>query len=270
VGDLAVINIGIDPNIFSSGGFIISWHGFFTALGILTVILWARWQGQKYRIDEDAIYGTAIWAILGGIVGARLIHVIDFWDIYSQDPVAILRVWTGGIGLIGGILGATLVGSAYAWRNRYPLGRMVDLLAPGLLIGQAVGRIGDIINGEHLARLSNSAWSFQYTHPGSPAFGQNPMHPAIAYEMALDGIIFMATYWLINRLRPDGMVFITYLAMYSLGRFFIQFIRRDAVWFAGLQEAHILTLALMLVSVVILATRARFGSRAIEVAPTGS
>ena len=269
MGDLAVIRIGINPNIISSGGFVISWHGFFTAVGILAVILWARWQARRHGIDDDTVYGTAIWAILGGIVGARLVHVIDFWDFYSQDPVAVLRVWTGGIGLIGGIVGATLAGSIYAWRNRLPLGRMVDLVAPGILIGQFVGRFGDIINGEHLATLTNRPWAFQYTNPESPAFGQNPMHPAIAYEMGLDVVIFFATYWLIDRLRPDGMVFFAYLALYSLGRFFIQFLRRDAVWFGGLQEAHVLTLALLFVSVVVLATRARYVSPAEETAPTG-
>ena len=258
MGVLAVIRIGIDPNIFSSSGFIISWHGFFTAVGIAAVILWARWQGRQNNIDDDTIFGTAVWAILGGIVGARLVHVIDFWEIYSQDPLSILRVWTGGIGLLGAIVGAATVGSIYAWRNRYPLGRMVDLLAPGILIGQFIGRFGDIVNGEHLATFTDRPWAFQYTHPDSPAFGQNSMHPAIVYEMALDAVIFGITWWLIGRLRPDGMVFFVYLALYSLGRFFIQFLRRDAVWFAGLQEAHILSLAMLLVAVVVLATRARW------------
>jgi phosphatidylglycerol:prolipoprotein diacylglycerol transferase len=88
------------------------------------------------------------------------------------------------------------------------------------------------------------------------------MHPAIAYEMGMDAAIFAITYWLIGRLRPDGMVFFVYLALYAAGRFFIQFIRRDAVWFAGLQEAHILTLGLLFVAVVVLATRARYVSSA--------
>ncbi len=264
MGDLAVIRIGIDPNIYSSGSFIVSWHGFFTAVGIATLILWAWWQGRRNNIDDDTVFNTAIWAILGGIVGARLVHVIDFWDYYSQDPIAILQVWTGGIGLLGGIIGATVVGSIFAWRNRYPLGRMVDLLAPGILIGQFIGRFGDIINGEHLATFSDRPWAFEYTNSNSPAFAQGPMHPAIVYEMALDAVIFGITWWLIGRLRPDGMVFFAYLGLYSLGRFFIQFLRRDAVWFAGLQEAHILALAMLLVAVIVLATRARWAPREAE------
>jgi phosphatidylglycerol:prolipoprotein diacylglycerol transferase len=255
---LAIIRIGIDPNIINTGGLLISWHGFFTAIGILVVILWARHQARKYNFDDDVVYGTAVWAVLGGIIGARLVHVIDFWSYYSQNPMAILQVWTGGIGLIGGIIGATIGGGVYAWRNRYPVGRMMDLVTPGILLGQMVGRIGDIINGEHLATFSRLPWAFQYTHPDSPAFGQGPMHPAIVYEMIWDGILAFVTYKLIDRLKPDGMVFFTYLALYSLGRFLIQFLRRDAVWFAGLQEAHILSLILIVVSVAVLVTRARF------------
>ena len=264
-----MVRIGIDPNIFSSGSLVISWHGFFTAVGITAVLLWAWWQGRRNGIDDDTVFGTAVWAILGGIVGARLVHVIDFWEVYSQDPLTILQVWTGGIGLLGGIVGAAAAGSVYAWRNRYPLGRMVDLLAPGILIGQFIGRFGDIVNGEHLATFTDRPWAFAYTHPSSPAFGQAPMHPAIAYEMALDAAVFGATWWLIGRLRPDGMVFFTYLGLYALGRFFIQFLRRDAVWLAGLQEAHILSLAMLLVAVVVLATRARWASGETET-PAGA
>ena len=267
LGALAVIRIGIDPNIINTGQLVVSWHGFFTALGILAVLLWARRQGKRYGIDEDAVYGTAIWAILGGIVGARLIHVIDYWSYYSADPLAIVQVWGGGIGLIGGVLGASIGASVYAWRNRYPLGRMVDLVAPGALLGQFIGRIGDIINGEHLARLSNQPWAVQYTHPSSPGFGQGAMHPAIGYEMLWDVAMFFVVYRLIDRLRPDGMVFFSYLALYAFGRFFIQFLRRDSVWFAGLQEAHVLTLGIMLVSVVFLASRARFARAGVGTSP---
>ena len=107
---LATINIGIDPNIFELGPFLVTWHGFFTALGIAAVVLWAVYQGRKHGIHEDAIYGTAVWAVLGGLIGARLVHVVDNWDYYIQDPILILRIYEGGIGLLGGILGATIAG----------------------------------------------------------------------------------------------------------------------------------------------------------------
>ena len=257
---LAFINIGINPNILHFGSLVLSWHGFFTALGILVIILLGARQAKRYGFDEDLVYGTAVWAILGGILGARIVHVIDFWSFYSTDPLAILRIWTGGIGLLGAIIGASIGGALYAWRYRYPVGRILDIATPGILLGQAVGRIGDIINGEHLANFTSSPWAFRYTHPDSPAFGLGPMHPAIAYEMILDVVVFFITYKLIGRLRPNGMVFFSYLVLYGTGRFLIQFVRRDDVWFAGLQEAHVLSLTMLIVGVIFLATRARLAS----------
>ncbi len=254
---LAAIDIGINPTIVEIGPFLVTWHGFFTALGIAAVVAWAAYQGRKHGIDEDAIYGTAVWAVLGGLIGARLIHVIDNWDYYATDPLLILRVYEGGIGLLGGILGATVAGSFYAWRHRYPVGRMVDLVTPGLLIGMFIGRIGDIINGEHLGETLVRPWAFLYTHPGSPANGEGPMHPVIAYEMALDAVIAVVTYLLIGRLRPDGSVFFLYLLMYGLGRFVIQFMRRDPIWIFGLQQAHLLALILVVIALGFLITRVR-------------
>ncbi len=257
---LAAINIGIDPVLFEIGPFLVTWHGFFTALGIIAVVIWAVYMGRKHGIHEDAVYGTAVWAVLGGLIGARLVHVVDNWDYYGTDPILILRIYEGGIGLLGGILGATVGGTFYAWRHRYPVGRMVDLVTPGLLLGMLIGRFGDIINGEHLGETLVRPWAFLYTHPGSPANGEGPMHPVIVYEMALDAFIGIVTYFLIGKIRPDGSVFFMYLLMYGLGRFVIQFMRRDAVWFAGLQQAHLLALLLVVIALAFLITRVRLAS----------
>ena len=101
-----MITIDIHPNLFSGdlvGSFVVSWHGFLTFIAVLVaVVLVGRWAPMK-GIDSDAIYSIAIWAIIGGIIGARLVHVIDNWDIYQDDPAQILAVWSGGIGLWGGI-----------------------------------------------------------------------------------------------------------------------------------------------------------------------
>ena len=264
----AYISVGIDPNIISVGPLLVSWHGFFTALGIAAIVPWAVYQGRKHGISDDAVYGTAVWAVLGGLVGARAIHVIDNWDYYIQDPILILRVYEGGIGLLGGIIGATLAGSFFAWRNRYPVGRMVDLVTPGLLLGMFIGRIGDLINGEHLANVSTVPWALRYTHPDSPAFGLGPMQPAIGYEMLLDVVIGITAYLLIGRLRPHGSVFYLYLLMYGLGRFVIQFVRRDPVWIVGLQQAHLLSLLLVAIAVAFLLTRVRLARS--EEDPSGS
>ena len=279
---LAMIDININPNIFDSGGFVLSWHGFFTFIAVGTaVFLVARWA-RRDGLESDVVYSTAIWAIIGGIVGARFIHVIDNWSFYSDNPGRILAIWSGGIGLFGAILGGFIGGAIYARFSKYPVGKLADLTAPALLIVQTIGRVGDIINGEHWARATSWVWGFVYQHPDSPSYFTSLMnnsnaavrklvppgsiealaqHPAVVYEMIWNMIALAIVWKMRGRLKPDGMLFVLYLALYSMGRFTIQFIRLDKVWVIGLQEAHFIALAVLAITIPLLVFRERLANR---------
>ena len=208
-----MITIDIHPNLFSGdfvGAFVVSWHGFLTFIAVLVaVVLVGRWAPMK-GIDSDAIYSIAIWAIIGGIIGARLVHVIDEWDIYQDDPAQILAVWSGGIGLWGGILGGFIGGAAYAYFAKHPVGIIADLTAPVLPFAQSIGRIGDIINGEHCAKPLDLFFGMRWSNLESPAVqcangGPATMdfvHPVIVYEI-LWNMLSMAVLWMLrDRIRP--------------------------------------------------------------------
>ena len=109
-------------------------------------------MGATRGIDPDDIYSIAVWAIIGGIVGARLVHVVDNWSFYQANPGQVIAIWSGGIGLWGGILGGFITGALYALWRRHPVGIIADLTAPALLFAQTIGRLGDIVNGEHCAK----------------------------------------------------------------------------------------------------------------------
>ncbi|MCL0042816.1 prolipoprotein diacylglyceryl transferase [Dehalococcoidia bacterium] len=251
------ITIGMNPSIVSAGPFHLTWHGFFTFLGILVVVLIAARRARGYGISEEIVSNVAMTAVVGGIIGARLFHVLDWWSYYIANPLQMLNLLSGGIALTGGIIGATVGAAIYIKFAKVPLGTILDIAAPGAPIGQMVGRIGDVINGEHFAVSTDLPWAFVYSHPGSPSFGLLPQHPAVAYEMIWDIFIAGILFWLVGKVRPTGMIFVFYIALYSIGRFFIQFLRLDAVYFAGLQEAHLLTLCLLVITVPLLIIRAR-------------
>ncbi len=233
----------------------------------------------------------SVWAILGGIVGARLVHVVDFWTrVYQNDPLSVFYIWEGGIAIYGAVLGGFAGGAIYALvRNRDGLinfwnrflfflgrlekmpmpsvGKLADLTAPALVLSMAVGRIGDIINGEHIARITSLPWGFVYTHEKTQrlysfiAEGRSsltPSHPAVIYEMMWD-VAVLGFLWFVlrNRLRPDGMVFVSFLALYSLGRFFISFIRQDKIWVVGLDMAQIIALIVLSITVTLLISKAQ-------------
>ena len=282
MGILSSISIGINPNLIDIGNFILSWHGVMTFIAVAVAVwLVARW-GAKEGMIVDSIYSVSVWAIIGGVVGARALHVIDFWDeVYKHDFVSVFLVWSGGIAIYGAILGGFAGGALYIivrnsewflslWRTIFPfmgeahranlpsIGRLADITAPALLIAQAIGRIGDIINGEHYAKMTDLPWGVIYTHPDSPGIFRPPTHPAVGYELLFD-LVLLATIWpLRDRLRPNGMFFTLYLATYSIGRFFLSFLREEFnEYFGALNEAQVVAILVVIVTVPLLVWKAQ-------------
>ena len=278
---LATIAIGIDPD-WNVGPLTISWHGLMTFLAVaVAVVLVARW-GTRQGLSADGIYSVAVWSIIGGIIGTRILHVIDFWgETYQHDPASVLYFWQGGVTIYGAILGGFVGGSLFIiirnshwylsmWGNyfsflgkpvRAPLpgvGRLADICAPALLIAQAIVRIGDVINGEHFAKLTDLPWAVIYTHPESPGAGRPPTHPAVAYEILMDLVILAVLWPLRDRLRPHGMFFVLYLATYSLGRFFLSFLRVEFNEYGPLNQAQIVALIVLAITIPLLVGKARF------------
>ncbi len=258
-----MIEIDISPFLVRSGTFALSWHGFFTFIAVATAVyLVGRWAPQK-GIAPDDVYSIAIWAIVSGMIGARLVHVIDNWGFYQDNPVQILYIWAGGIGLWGGILGGFLGGAAYALWAKHPVGVIADLTAPALLLVQSIGRLGDIVNGEHCARAAAEfifafSWVNASSNAASCANGLGvPVQPVIAYEILWNMAALLALWKLRDRIKPDGMLFALYLALYSVGRFLITFLREDNLWAFGLQEAHYIAIVVLIITVPLLIIKAR-------------
>ena len=259
-----MVEIDINPILFTADflfSLALSWHGFFSFVAVSTaVVLVGRWAPLR-EIDPDAVYSIAIWAILGGIVGARLVHVIDNWEIYKDAPGSILGF--RGIAIWGGVLGGLAGGIAAARVMKQPVGVIADLTAPALLFVLSIGRLGDIINGEHCSKATDFFLSFKWTHPETvaricPDGFTSDVHPAIAYEMLWLSIALAAVWWLRGRLRPDGMVFVLFLAAYALGRFLTMFLREGVDTYAlGLVQAQLIALLVLVVTVPLLVVKAR-------------
>ena len=274
-----MIEIPFAPNIVSSGSFTLSWHGLLSFVAVVVaVVLVGRWA-MRDKLDRDMVFNTAMWGIVGGIIGARLVHVADRWDLYSNDLGQIFAVWEGGIGLWGAILGGWLGGLAYAVVAKAPFGRLMDLAAPAMLIGQTIGRVGDIINGEHWSRALDAGWGWVFTHLESPGragaqriFGDagQPVHPVVVYEMIWN-LIALALIWkLRGKVRPAGAIWMIYLSLYAIGRFSLQWLRFDDVKFWGLQEAHIIAILVLVATIPWMIKYLRWGASEAEQAAPGA
>ncbi|MFQ5924733.1 MAG: prolipoprotein diacylglyceryl transferase [Dehalococcoidia bacterium] len=259
-----MIEIGIDPILFNIGPFALGWHGVFVILAVIVGIAVSLGLARGDGIDRSIIYGIAPWAILGGIVGARLFHVLDYLAVYANDPMAMLRFWEGGLSIFGAILGGTLAGVIYARVSGLSLGHLVDLVAPGLILAQAVGRIGCILNGDAYGMPTDLPWAFVYTHPNAAATTLLGVagHPSPVYEIIWDLLVFAVLWRLRGRIRPEGSLFLVYLSLYAFGRFFIEFTRalpqaQYQINVGVLHEAHIIALLVLAVCVPLLISRMR-------------
>lgn len=261
-----LVEIPWSPNITKLGPFLLTWHGLFTAVGILAGVWLALRMAAVVRWDPDEAYSTALVAVPCGIIGARALFVAEAWGYYGQHPWEIIQLTEGGISIWGAILGGVFGGALFALARRYPIGRGLDVGAFGMLLGQAVGRIGDLINGEHLASATKLPWGVIYTNPDSPAFAHSltvgPHHPATTYELLGDLIILGAMFGLLLRVRyvraHPGLTFCFYFAAYAAMRFLITYTRVDSSYVLGLRVPQLVSL-IAIVLVVPLAAYFAFG-----------
>lgn len=250
-----MIDLHLDPDIVLFGERVIAWHSFFAILGMLLGV-WLAIRLMRDRVPEDRAYGIAAWAVVSGFVGARLLHVLERWEVFLADPIRVFAVGDGGMSILGAVIGGFSAIAVASLRFAAPVGYVLDASACAAGIGMGIGRVGDIINGEHHASLCEGLpWCVRYTHPNT--LGQREyVHPAVAYELVLDFAIAGLLLWLRPRVvgrRPEGRLLWGFLLLYSVGRFFISFLRLDPLVLAGLREAQVVSLVLVALGAVMLA-----------------
>ncbi len=248
-----MIIIDLDPNIATIGPFTLAWHGVFSAVGIIAGIWLCMRLLRGSRISEDDVYTLALWSVIGGIVGARLFHVVDAWDYYSQNLLQIVMINEGGLSIYGAIVVGTLSVIATMVIKGINVGLFLDAGGPGLILGQAIGRIGDVINGEHHGLPTDWPIGVRYVHPNTLGEPGKVVHLAVGYEMVWDIIALAILLRLRGRLPQNGMVFVAYMFLYGFGRFFITFTRVDTKVYLGLTQAQLIAVAMMVVSLPLLA-----------------
>ena len=252
-----MITIGMNPVAFSIGPFSVRWYGIMVVLAIVVIVVWALRGAKRAGFSEELILTAALWGIPAGIVFSRLLQVVDNLDYYIVHPGQIVGL--EGLTIFGAILGATLAIWAYSKvKKGFSFGVFADLIAPGVVLAQAVGRIGCTINGCCYGMATTLPWGFVYTHPDSYAPLGVAVHPTMVYELLWDLFVFAVLLRLRGRLRPDGSLFLVYLATYSVGKFAIHFLREGTAFIGPLQEAQFLSLLVLAVTVPLLACRTRW------------
>jgi phosphatidylglycerol:prolipoprotein diacylglycerol transferase len=236
-----MFTISIDPIIFNIGHLALRWYSLIliAAIGI-GIWLTAR-ESERKGFKKDDIYDAAVWIIVGGLIGARLFHVLDHWSHeYAADPIRALYIWEGGLAIWGAVAGGLIAAALVSWNRGWRFPKLLDAAAPGLVLAQAIGRIACVITGDAMGKPTNGPFGFAYTSPNAmvPQLGAY-YTPMPVYELVINLGIFALLWGLRKRNWPEGRLFLVYLTLYSLERFFLAFTSSYRIIAFGLTQSQI-------------------------------
>jgi len=250
------------------GPLAISPHGIGIAVGFLLGARAMLWESRKRGISDDDVYRMLTRAAMGAIVGARLVYVVNHWsEFYSGTPLYALKVWEGGLSLLGGILGAITFALPYMLGHRLSFKRVMDSAAIGLPIGIAIGRIGDLVIGDHLGKQTTFLLGYYCRgNEGSPCVPGTLVHQAALYDLFAVIPLLLFINYLRRRPRPDGTMIVAFTAWYTVERLIVDFARVDKTYF-GLDGSQWTSLAFLALCLYWLAVRRKHSPVSWPVAP---
>lgn len=237
----------MDPVALELGPLTIRWYGVLISLALALGTYLAYREAARRGIDPEHILNIALLAAPAAIIGARIYYVVFSWSNYADNPLEIFAVWHGGLAIHGGLLGGILAGYFYVRKNNLNFWQLADIVAPSIILGQAIGRWGNFFNQEaHGGPVSEEFISKfpRFIQEGMLIRGQY-YHPTFLYESLWDLAVFLFLFWLSRRKLPEGCVFFSYLALYSVGRFFIEGLRTDSLMLGPIRMAQLVSVLLI-------------------------
>jgi phosphatidylglycerol:prolipoprotein diacylglycerol transferase len=231
------------------GPITIRWYGLLIASAVLIGINLSQYLAKRRQVDPDLLGDLIIWLIIGAIPAARLYYVIFEWSQYSQHPETIIRIWEGGIAIHGAIIGGAIATLVFARVKDISFWQLGDLVAPSLILGQAIGRWGNFFNSEAFGSPTNLPWKLYIQPQYRPAQFADVayFHPTFLYESLWNLMVFgllMTLFfrgWQGKQLKT-GTLFLVYLVTYSLGRLWIEGLRTDSLMLGWLRMAQVVSL----------------------------
>lgn len=260
-----MFTITLNPIIAHIGPFVLRWYGLILVIAMIIGIWLTAREADRKGIKKEDVYEVAIYIILGGILGARLFHVLDQWSIeFSANPIRVLYIWEGGLAIWGAVAGGLVAAATVCWRRGWHFPVLLDAAAPGLVLAQAIGRVACVITGDAMGKPTNGPFGFAYTSPNAlvPQLGVY-YTPMPVYEIAANLLIFAVLWRLRNHKWADGTLFLVYLALYSLERFFLAFTSSYRIISLGLTQSQFIALFGLTVAIMFLVYRYRMGSKPI-------
>ncbi len=229
----------MNPVAFEIFGISIRWYGILISSGMLIGAILALREAKKLNIDENKMLDLILIVIPSAILGARLYYVIFNWSYYNGNIMKILNIREGGLAIHGGVIGGLIAGYFFTKIKKLDFWEIADVIAPSLILGQAIGRWGNFINQEAFGMPTDLPWGIEVN-------GVN-VHPTFLYESIWNFIIFVFLMKYRKSKKFDGEIFFFYIILYSIGRYFIEGLRTDSLMLGPLRVAQVLSLSLVVI-----------------------
>lgn len=253
----------LDRVFIEIGPLSIYWYGVIIATGLFLGLYLAQREAKRFAIPSDTISDLIIIAVPVSILFARIYYVIFEWENYQDASfIDLIAVWEGGIAIHGALIGATLTAIIYTRIKKISFWQIADILAPSIILGQAIGRWGNFMNQEaHGGPISQAA--YENFHQYLPSFIMDQMciegtmyYPTFLYESFWNLLVFGLLLWFRRKNPLRGEVFLAYVATYSVGRFFIEGLRTDSLYIFGqLRTAQALSIVLIIGAILLIIYR---------------
>ena len=253
------------PVLLKIGKFSIHTYGFFVALGFLTAILFAKHEAKRKGMDYEKIMDLCFYILLAAIIGSRLLYIAINLGMFLSDPLEIFKIWNGGLVFYGGFIAALITLIVYLKKQKMPLWKTADIMAPSLALGHCIGRIGCFFAGCCYGKPCDLPWAVTFTNPATLAPVGIPLHPTQLYSSASNLIIFGMLLLFRRYQKFEGQLLLVYIFLYGIFRSIIETFRGDfrgnifGEMFSLSQVIGCTTATVALVAIVIISKRARAG-----------
>jgi len=233
---------------------------------IVAVILCTR-DEKRLGLPQDTTIELALWLVPAAVIGARLYYVAFQWEFYRDNLLSVFQIWNGGLAIYGGVIGGAAAGFFFARKKKLSFALLADFVAPVLILGQAIGRWGNFFNGEAYGYLvENPAWQF---FPAAVHVDGQWHMATFFYESVWDFAGFLLLWFNRKKVRRPGDLFLCYLIFYGAGRFFIEGLRTDSLYWGPIRVSQALSLLMVVGAGAWLALRC-FGKKKTNAKNTNS
>ena len=238
------------PRSLDLGSLSIHFYGIIIACGLLLAVLYGCKRCKEFGFSADDLTDGVLWIVPFAILCARLYYCAFEWDSYKNNPISVLYIWNGGLAIYGGVIGAALGVILFGKIKKLKVGAVLDLVALGFLIGQAMGRWGNFFNREAFGAATDSFMKMGLFNKYTQSWEY--YHPTFLYESVWNVAGFVLLHYLSKKRQYDGQIALSYAAWYGLGRTFIEGLRMDSLYWGDFRVSQLLAAVSCFAAVAVL------------------